>query len=288
MAWTATMTIFINPLDREMKRALPMFERGRFFIFVDDHMSLAIVLITCSLEYESLDRNHDDGDGAHVKSELSDTSRTASGSLSAPEPCRVLRCKMLYGHFAEADSSRSTAVNLDDAIEPMFLALSITHGRFDIIPDASGPSFARIQCATDFPQAADALPESLLPLLPSLSPSSFIVPRHALVVLINVTNITCAEVDVQVESFPRLGAREVTLDKTYGYVSSEQGRGPTSGTGALCRVKRTRLLRATEPRRDDRIATLVVLTTAHLLRRLVSHVFSLVSEATWRQSRVVL
>ncbi|KAH0423519.1 hypothetical protein CcaCcLH18_12112 [Colletotrichum camelliae] len=130
------MTIFINPLDREMKRALPMFERGRFFIFVDDHMSEAV----------------DDACLAVMQDETEQAAWSTNPWTATMTMAMAPTSKMLYGHFAEADSSRSTAVNLDDAIEPMFLALSITHGRFDIIPDASGPSFARIQCATDFPQ----------------------------------------------------------------------------------------------------------------------------------------
>ncbi|KAJ4996043.1 hypothetical protein K4K48_009124 [Colletotrichum sp. SAR 10_66] len=86
---------------------------------------------------DGLDRDHDDDDAASVKSDPSDTSKNGqrfvvcSRALSRASP---VFCKMLYGHFAEADSSRSKAVNLNDAIEPMFLALLIIHGRFDIVP----------------------------------------------------------------------------------------------------------------------------------------------------------
>ncbi|KAI8286185.1 hypothetical protein K4K56_008955 [Colletotrichum sp. SAR 10_98] len=86
---------------------------------------------------DGLDRNHDDDDAASVKSDPSDTSKNGqrfvvcSRALSRASP---VFCKMLYGHFAEADSSCSKAVNLNDAIEPMFLALLIIHGRFDIVP----------------------------------------------------------------------------------------------------------------------------------------------------------
>ncbi|KAF4813313.1 hypothetical protein CGCTS75_v013776 [Colletotrichum tropicale] len=86
---------------------------------------------------DGLGRDDDDDDAASVKSELSDTSKNGQRfvvcSRALSRASRAF-CKMLYGHFAEADSSRSKAVNLNDAIEPMFLALSIIHGRFDVVP----------------------------------------------------------------------------------------------------------------------------------------------------------
>ncbi|KAJ0383084.1 hypothetical protein COL922a_011228 [Colletotrichum nupharicola] len=90
-------------------------------------------------ENDVWDEDHDDLAASDATSEASDVIEHTQQFLvcsKAMARTSAVFCKMLFGPFSEGQHDDNKAVDLQDAIEPMFFALYIVHSRYDMIPIA--------------------------------------------------------------------------------------------------------------------------------------------------------